>query len=88
MTFRFTGVRPDGENFLLDGELTIRGVTRPITLTVELGGIGPDPYGGIRAGFSATTVINGNDFDVMNRPGESGDSGAHQPATPPLRAAA
>jgi polyisoprenoid-binding protein YceI len=64
MAFRSTGVRPDGEEFLVDGELTIRGITKPITLKVELGGFGPDPYGGTRAGFTATAVINRSDFGV------------------------
>jgi polyisoprenoid-binding protein YceI len=64
MTFRSTAVRPDGEDFLVDGDLTIRGVTRPITLTVEVGGFGPDAYGGIRSGFSATAEINRRDFGV------------------------
>jgi polyisoprenoid-binding protein YceI len=64
MTFRSTGIRPDGENYLVDGELTIRGITKAVTLDVELGGFGADPYGGTRAGFSATTVINRQDFGV------------------------
>jgi polyisoprenoid-binding protein YceI len=64
MTFRSTGIRPNGENFLVDGELTIRGVTKPVTLTVELGGIQADPYGGIRLGLTATGVINRHDFGV------------------------
>jgi len=64
MTFRSTGVRPDGDDFLVDGELTIRGITKPITLKVELGGFGPDPYGGTRAGFSASAEINRSDFGV------------------------
>jgi polyisoprenoid-binding protein YceI len=64
MTFRSTGIRPDGEGFLVDGELTIRGVTKPLTLNVELGGIGPDPWGGTRLGLTATGVINRHDFGV------------------------
>ena len=64
MTFRSTAVRPNGEDFLVDGDLTIRGVTRPITLNVEVGGFGPDAYGGIRSGFSATAEINRRDFGV------------------------
>jgi polyisoprenoid-binding protein YceI len=64
MTFRSTGITTDGEDFLVDGDLTIRGVTRPITLKVELGGFGPDNYGGTRCGFSATTEINRRDFGV------------------------
>ena len=64
MAFRSTAVRPDGDNFLLDGDLTLRGVTRPVTFRLELNGFGPDPYGGTRAGFSATTEINRNDWNV------------------------
>ena len=64
MTFRSTGIRPEGENFLLDGELTLRGVTRPVTFFLELNGFGPDPYGGTRSGFSATTEIDRNDWEV------------------------
>jgi polyisoprenoid-binding protein YceI len=64
MTFRSTGIRPDGDDFLVDGELTIRGITKPVTLNVELGGVGPDPWGGTRLGLTATGVINRHDFGV------------------------
>jgi polyisoprenoid-binding protein YceI len=64
ITFRSTGIRPKGSAFLLDGELTIRGVTRPVSLDLEVNGFTPDPYGGTRAGFSATTEIDRNDFGV------------------------
>ena len=64
LTFRSTGVRQDGGDFLLDGDLTIRGTTRPVTLKLEVNGFGPDAYGGTRVGFSATTEINRNDFGV------------------------
>jgi polyisoprenoid-binding protein YceI len=64
MTFVSTGVRPQDDGFLLDGELSLKGVTKPITLTVEYNGIGPDAYGGVRAGFSATGEINRSDFNV------------------------
>lgn len=63
-TFRSTGIRQDGDKYLLDGELTIKGVTRPVTLDLEIGGFGPDAYGGTRAGFSASTTIDRNDFGV------------------------
>ena len=59
LTFHSTGVRPDGDNFLLDGDLTIRGTTRPVTLKLEVNGFGPDAYGGTRAGFSATAESTG-----------------------------
>jgi polyisoprenoid-binding protein YceI len=64
MTFTSTGVRADGADFLLDGDLTIRGVTKPVTFKLEVSGFGPDAYGGTRAGFSATTEINRHDFGV------------------------
>ena len=64
MTFQSTGVRRDGENFLLDGDLTIRGTTHPVTFSLELNGFGPDAYGGTRVGFSAVGEINRNDWNV------------------------
>ena len=63
-TYRSTGVRVDGGDLVVDGELTIKGVTRSVPLTVEVGGFGPDAFGGTRAGFSATTSINRSDFGV------------------------
>jgi polyisoprenoid-binding protein YceI len=64
MTFVSTGVRRDGDDFLLDGDLTIRGTTKPVTFNLEVNGFGPDAYGGTRVGFSATGEINRNDFGV------------------------
>jgi len=64
MTFRSTGLRPAGDDYLLDGDLTLRGVTRPVTFRLEVNGFGPDPYGGTRAGFSATAEINRQDWNV------------------------
>ena len=64
MTFQSTGVRQDDEGFLLDGDLSIRGITRPVTLRLELNGFGPDAYGGTRAGFSAVGEINRHDWGV------------------------
>ena len=63
-TYRSTGVRVDGGDLVVDGELTIKGVTRPVTLSLEVEGFGPDAYGGTRAGFSASTTINRADFGV------------------------
>jgi len=65
MAYRSTGVRPEGDGeFIVDGELTIKGVTRPVELAVEVNGFGPDPFGGTRAGFSATGEINRTDFGI------------------------
>ena len=48
----------------VDGNLTIKEVTRPVTLTLEINGFGPDAYGGTRAGFSAKGEISRKDFGV------------------------
>jgi len=64
MTFRSTGVRAEGEDWHVLGELTLKGITKPVTLELELNGFGPDAYGGTRAGFSATTVISRSEFGV------------------------
>jgi polyisoprenoid-binding protein YceI len=62
--FRSSGIRATDDGYALDGELTIKGVTRPTTFALEVNGFGPDAYGGTRAGFSATATINRNDFGV------------------------
>jgi polyisoprenoid-binding protein YceI len=64
MTYRSTGVRQDGEIIIADGELTIKGITHPVELAVEVNGFGPDPYGGTRAGLSATGEINRTDYGI------------------------
>ena len=64
MTFASTGIRVDGGDFLLDGDLTLKGVTKPVTFKLEVSGFGPDAYGGTRVGFSATTEINRSEFGV------------------------
>lgn len=64
-TFVSTGVRPAGRaEWKMDGDLTIRGTTRPVTLDVTLEGVVQDPYGNHRAGFSAKTEIDRDDFGV------------------------
>ena len=64
MTFRSTAVRTDGADWVVEGELSLKGNTKPVVLNLELNGFGPDAYGGYRAGFSAKTEINRNDFGV------------------------
>jgi polyisoprenoid-binding protein YceI len=64
-TFTSTSIKPDGPSeFKVDGDLTIRGVTKPVTLDVSLEGVVKDPYGNHRVGFSASTSINREDFGV------------------------
>jgi len=49
---------------VVDGELTIKGVTRSVLLALEVNGVGPDTSGGTRAGFSASTTVDRNDFGI------------------------
>src|SRR5216683_7898680 len=73
LTFSSTGVRPQGREWIVDGELSLNGVTRPVQLAVEVNGFGPDPYGGTRSGFSATAEISRKDFGIAwNAPLETG----------------
>ena len=64
MTYRSTGLRLDGEQFILDGEPTAHGVIRQVPLRVEVNGFGADPYGNQRSGFTATGSLNRSDFDM------------------------
>jgi polyisoprenoid-binding protein YceI len=64
MSYKSTGVRAEDGEFVLDGELTLKGVTRHVPLHLELNGFGPDTQGGARAGFTATGEINRRDFNV------------------------
>lgn len=70
MSYRSTGVRAEGEDFVLDGELSLRGRTREVPLRLEIGGFGPDPFRqddpfkGARAGFTATGELSRLEFGV------------------------
>jgi polyisoprenoid-binding protein YceI len=64
MTFRSTGVSGTGDSWTLDGDLTIAGVTKAVSLDVEFEGLASDPWGGSRAGFSAKTTVNREDFGL------------------------
>jgi polyisoprenoid-binding protein YceI len=64
MEYSCTGIRAEGNRFRADGELTIKGVTRPVPLRLEVNGFDPDGPCGRRARFTATTEINRKDFGV------------------------
>ena len=65
ITFTSTGVSEvKGDRFKLAGDLTMHGVTREVTLDVTSEGRGKDPWGGERAGYSATTKVNRSDFGL------------------------
>ncbi len=73
MIYRSTGIRPDGDEYLLEGDLTLKGVTKPVVLKLELNGFAKDPWGGTRVGFSASGEIDRHDFGVtFNAPLEGG----------------
>jgi polyisoprenoid-binding protein YceI len=73
MTYKSTGVRVEDGEYVLDGDLTLKGVTKTVPLRLELNGFGPDPYGGVRAGFTATGEISRSDFNVsFNAPMANG----------------
>lgn len=65
LEYRSTGVKSrDGNEFVLAGELTIKGVTRPVDLQVEFEGVGRSPYGFDVFGFSASTEIDREDWGL------------------------
>jgi len=73
ITFRSTGLRAHGGKTYVDGELSLHGVTRPVTLELEVGGVTTDPYGLLRAGFSAETEIERKDYGIsINMPMDGG----------------
>ena len=73
MTYKSTGVRVEDGEYVLDGDLTLKGVTKSVPLRLELQGFGEDAYGGYRAGFTATGEINRSDFNVsFNAPLQNG----------------
>lgn len=65
ITFVSTGVsNVSGSSFDLTGDLTIMGTTKPVTLAVEYEGTAQDPFGNVRAGFTATTTVEREDWDL------------------------
>jgi polyisoprenoid-binding protein YceI len=64
MHFVSTGIRENGSDFHLDGNLTIRSTTHPVTFDLEFNGVAAGPWGGSSAGFSAETEINRKDWGL------------------------
>ena len=62
MTFVSTGIRGDGAEYVLTGDLTIKGVSKSAELDLEFEGVSPDPWGATRVGFNRRDF--GLDFDV------------------------
>ena len=73
MNFVSTAVEKDGDDYIVKGELTIKGETKSVKLTAEFGGIATDPWGNTKAGFSLNGKINRNDWGLTwNAPIEAG----------------
>jgi polyisoprenoid-binding protein YceI len=64
MTFTATDVAGGGKGLLVTGDLAIKGVTKPVTLDVEVLGSEGDPWGGTRVGFEGTATISRKDFGI------------------------
>ena len=65
ITFRSTKVdKTGGDDFAMTGDLTIKGVTKPVTIEFEHTGVARDPYGNLRAGFDGKATINRSDWGI------------------------
>lgn len=66
LQFEGTSFKPAGNNgnYILEGNLTIKSITKPVTLDVEFGGVGKDPWGNTKAGFTLSGKINRKDWDL------------------------
>ena len=65
LTFRSTEVTAvDGDTLRVTGDLTIKDVTRPVTVDFEFAGAAQDPFGNERIGFEGSTVVNRKDFGL------------------------
>ena len=62
ITFVSTGVERDGDEWAITGDLTIKGVAKPVTIVFEETGSARDPFGNLRAGFEGSTTINRKDW--------------------------
>jgi polyisoprenoid-binding protein YceI len=63
-TFESTEVKKNAEGYSVVGNLTLNGITKPVTLESKLTGQGNDPWGGYRAGFEANGTIKLKDFNI------------------------
>ena len=64
MTFASTTVKDNGDEFVMLGDLTIKGITRPIELELEPTGVATDPFGNVRAGFEGEAELSRKDFGL------------------------
>ena len=72
-TFRSTAVRANGDDYVVDGDFTLKGITKPISLALEFNGVNPGMGQGEVAGFDASVVLNRKDFGIdIDMPLETG----------------
>jgi polyisoprenoid-binding protein YceI len=72
-TFTSTGLREAGENYILDGVFTLKGIAKPISIDLEFNGTNPGMGHGEVAGFTASVVLNRKDFGIdIDMPLETG----------------
>ena len=72
-TFRSTAVRANGDDYVVDGDFTLKGITKPISLALEFNGVNPGMGNGRVAGFEASVVLNRKDFGIdIDLPLEAG----------------
>lgn len=64
ISFVSTKIEADGDDFVLYADLTIKGVTKNVKFELEFDGVGKDPWGNTKAGFSAEAEINRKDFGL------------------------
>ncbi|WP_409466521.1 YceI family protein [Amycolatopsis sp. GA6-003] len=65
ITFSSTGIKQTGEDtFDVTGDLTVKGITKSVTIPFEFGGSAKDPFGNDRVGFEGSTTINRSDYGV------------------------
>ena len=74
MTFASHEIRRDGDNVTIDGEITIKGITRPATLTGTATGPAVDHFGANRLGLQLSTTVDRTAFDInWNMPLPNGE---------------
>jgi polyisoprenoid-binding protein YceI len=72
-TFTSTAVEPNGESYAVEGDFSLKGVTKPITLDLKFNGLNPGMGRGEVAGFEASVVLNRKDFGIdIDMPLETG----------------
>jgi polyisoprenoid-binding protein YceI len=65
MTYKMKQYKPQGDGYSVVGDFTLRGVTKEVTLTGVFNGVTKDPWGNMRAGFSAEGKLNRKDFGMV-----------------------